>query len=78
VFQQASLPGAPLASSKKRDLLLGAVFGLVVSVGLVLLIDYLDVSFKNADDLEHASDLPVLGAIPLGRSGTVGPFPTPS
>ncbi len=78
VFQEASLPGAPLPTSKKRDLVLGALFGLVVSVGIVLLIDYLDISFRSADDLEQHSDLPVLGTIPLGRPGSTGPFPISS
>jgi len=75
VFQQASLPGGALPTSKKRNLLIGALFGLIVSVGVVLLLDYLDISIKSADDLEHHSDLPVLGTIPLGRPGSAGPFP---
>jgi capsular polysaccharide biosynthesis protein len=78
VFQPASLPGTPLATSKKRNLALGALFGLIVSVGVVLLIDYLDISIKSGDDLEHHIDLPVLGTIPLGRPGTAGPIPLPS
>jgi capsular polysaccharide biosynthesis protein len=71
VFQAAGRPGAPIPTSVKRDLALGGLFGLVVSVGLVLLVDYLDISIKSAEDLEHHSDLPVLGTIPFGRPGTV-------
>jgi capsular polysaccharide biosynthesis protein len=67
VFQQAGLPGAPLATSLKRDLAIGAIFGFIVSIGAVLLIDYLDISIKSAEDLEHHSSLPVLGTIPLRR-----------
>jgi capsular polysaccharide biosynthesis protein len=78
VFQQASLPGTSLPTALKRNLALGGLFGLIVSVGLVLLVDYLDISIKNADDLEHHSDLPVLGTIPLGRPGTAGPLPMAS
>jgi capsular polysaccharide biosynthesis protein len=78
VFQQATLPAAPLPTSKKRNLALGALFGLVVSVGVVLLIDYLDISIKNADDLEEHSGLAVLGTIPLGRPGSMAPFPVTS
>ncbi|MDQ6613554.1 MAG: Wzz/FepE/Etk N-terminal domain-containing protein [Actinomycetota bacterium] len=78
VFQQASLPGTPLPTSLKRDLALGALFGLIVSIAVVLLIDYLDISIKSADDLEHHSDLPVLGTVPLGRPGTAGPLPIAS
>src|SRR5579884_2673444 len=75
VFQQATLPGAAIATSKKRNLALGAIFGLVVSVAVVLLVAYLDISIKSADDLEEHSGLPVLGTIPLGRPGSTAPFP---
>jgi capsular polysaccharide biosynthesis protein len=67
VFQQASLPGGPIPTSLRRDLILGGLFGFLVSIAVVLLIDYLDISIKNAEDLEHHSALPVLGSIPLGR-----------
>lgn len=67
VFQQASLPGAALPTTLKRNLAIGALFGLIVSIGAVLLIDYLDISIKNAEDLEYHSGLPVLGTIPFRR-----------
>jgi capsular polysaccharide biosynthesis protein len=75
VFQQAGRPGTALPIPLKRDLALGALFGLFVSVGVVLIVDYLDVSIKSAEDLELHSDLPVLGSIPLGRPGSAGPLP---
>jgi capsular polysaccharide biosynthesis protein len=78
VFQQAGLPGAPLPTPLKRDLALGALFGLIVSIAVVLLIDYLDISIKTAEDLEHHSDLPVLGTIPLRRQRGPGPQPVTS
>jgi succinoglycan biosynthesis transport protein ExoP len=74
VSQSASLPEAPLPTSKKRNVALGAMFGLVVSVAVVLLLDYLDITVRNADDLERDSGLPVLGVIPLGHSGNLTPL----
>lgn len=78
VFQQAGLPGASLPTSRKRNVALGALFGLVVSVGAVLLIDYLDISIKSADDLEHHSGLPVLGTVPFQRPRSPGGAPLTS
>jgi capsular polysaccharide biosynthesis protein len=75
VFQQAGLPTSPLPTGTKRNLVLGALFGLVVSVAVVLFIDYLDITIKNAEELEQHSDLPVLGTIPLGHSGATSPLP---
>ncbi|MDQ1392641.1 MAG: protein tyrosine kinase modulator [Acidimicrobiaceae bacterium] len=75
VFQQAGLPGTALPTPLKRDLALGALFGLIVSVGVVFVVDYLDISIKSAEDLQNHSDFPVLGTIPLGRPGSAGPLP---
>lgn len=70
VFQNASLPIAPLSNGLTRHLELGAIFGFVVAVALVLLLDYLDITVRNPEDLERKLDLPVLGIIPL-RGGLV-------
>lgn len=68
VFQEATLPVAPLPTGLARHVVLGAIFGLVVSVALVLLVDYLDITVRNPEDLEKKLDLPVLGIVPLRLS----------
>jgi capsular polysaccharide biosynthesis protein len=65
VFQPALLPTVPVRSSLRSNLILSGVFGLVISIGLVLLLDYLDLSVRTPEDLEARIDLPVLGVIPL-------------
>ena len=40
------------------------LLGLMVSVGLVFLLEYLDNTYKNREQLEKELDIPVLGAIP--------------
>jgi capsular polysaccharide biosynthesis protein len=67
VFQDASLPTTPLPVHVSEKVALGGVLGLVVSILGVLLLDYLDVSVKTAEDLERKLDLPVLGIVPLVR-----------
>ena len=46
------------------NLTLGAVFGLVMGIGLAFFIEYLDTSVKTIDDVERALSAPVLGVIP--------------
>lgn len=46
------------------NLLLGAVFGLLMGIGLAFFIEYLDTSVKTIDDVERALQAPVLGVIP--------------
>ena len=40
------------------------LLGLMVSVGLVFLLEYLDNTYKNKEQLEKDLGIPVLGAIP--------------
>jgi capsular polysaccharide biosynthesis protein len=65
VFQEASLPVAPLSSGLSRHLALGGIFGFVVAVAIVLLLDYLDITVRTPEDLESKLGLTVLGVIPL-------------
>jgi len=64
VFEHAVLPTTPQSTGLFRNLLLGLLFGLVVAVGIVILLEYLDLTIKSADDARHRLQLPVLGALP--------------
>ena len=63
--QPALLPVAPNSNGLSRNLALSGIFGLVVALGLVLLLNYLDLSVRSPADLEQRLGLPVLGVIPL-------------
>jgi capsular polysaccharide biosynthesis protein len=63
VYQDATYASASSSGLTKR-IILGSAFGLVLSVFLVLLLDYLDITIKSADELERRLDLPVLGIVP--------------
>lgn len=62
----ATVPTNPVRPQPLRNAIIAFVLGLVLGVGLVFLLEYLDDSVKGKDDLERASaGLPVLGVIPL-------------
>ena len=65
VFQLAFLPSVPLSDGLGRNLILSGLFGLLAAAGLVLLLDYLDLTVRSPDDLERRVGLPVLGVIPF-------------
>ncbi len=67
IFERANLPTVPRPVGLANHLLVAAMFGFVLSAGLVLLIEYLDVTVKDADDVERRLELPVLGVIPMSR-----------
>jgi capsular polysaccharide biosynthesis protein len=72
VFERARLPTAPEPTTLASNLVIGAFVGLVGGIGLVVLLDYLDVTLRGIEDAEHRLELPVLGTIPAGAS-PVGP-----
>ena len=65
VIEAVQLPENPVAPNKTMNVAIAFLLGLMVSVGLVFLIEYLDNTFKNKENLERELDIPVLGIIPL-------------
>lgn len=64
VIQKPQLPEKPVSPNKKLNILIAFVLGLMVGVGVVLLLEYLDNTFKSREDLENTLDLPIIGTIP--------------
>ncbi|MGG5460573.1 YveK family protein [Clostridium sp. B9] len=64
IIQAPQLPEHPVSPNKKLNILIAFVLGLMVGVGVVLLLEYLDNTFKSRDELEKALDLPIIGTIP--------------
>ncbi len=60
----AERPAAPFTPTPRRDLILAMVAGLALSLGLVFLLDYLDDTVKNPDDVTGKLKLPLLGIAP--------------
>lgn len=64
VIQKAQLPEYPISPNKKLNIIIAFVLGLIVGVGVVLWLEYLDNTFKSREELERTLDLPIIGAIP--------------
>ncbi|BDU91049.1 YveK family protein [Clostridium perfringens] len=64
VIQKPQLPEKPVSPNKKLNILIAFVLGLMVGVGVVLLLEYLDNTFKSREDIENTLDLPIIGTIP--------------
>ena len=64
VIEEVQLPQNPVAPNKKMIIAIAFLLGLLVSVGIVFLLEYLDSTYKNKDQLERDLDIPVIGVIP--------------
>jgi polysaccharide biosynthesis transport protein len=61
----ALVPGAPVSPKLRVNVTVAAVLSLVLALGLVFLIMFLDRSIKTTADAQQAVGAPVLGIIPL-------------
>ncbi|MDY7012527.1 MAG: polysaccharide biosynthesis tyrosine autokinase [Cyanobacteriota bacterium] len=57
----------PISPNIPRTLFLGAIAALVASTGAALLAEKLDNTFYSVEDLQHHTQLPLLGTIPFTR-----------
>jgi capsular polysaccharide biosynthesis protein len=65
IYEKAALPLVPTKTSVLPNLFIAGLMGLLISSGLVLLVEYLDITVKSAGDAERKLELPVLAAIPI-------------
>lgn len=63
LIASAPLPNAPVSPNILQNVLLAAAAGLVLAVGVVLLLEYLDDTIKNAEDVERVMQLSAIGSI---------------
>lgn len=64
VIQKPQLPENPISPNKKLNIIIAFVFGGILGVGVVLLIEYLENTFKSREELEKTLELPIIGTIP--------------
>lgn len=71
----ASVPGKPVSPTPTRDAAVALVAGLVVGVALALLVDTLDDSIRDDEDIRRVTaDIPVLATVPIARPDKRGPI----
>lgn len=64
IVDSAVVPGAPFRPLLKKDLARALLLGLILGLGSVVLLEYLDRTIKTPEDLENLLGLPNLAVIP--------------
>jgi len=64
IVDKAVAPTNPIKPKKTMNVLIAFAVGLMASVGLAFLLEFLDNTIKSTKDVEDILDLPVLGVIP--------------
>lgn len=65
IIDYAKVPTGRYSPSYSRNTLLGAMLGVVLTAGIIILLDLFDTRIKSEEDLERLfPDTPILGVIP--------------
>ncbi len=65
VIEPARLPTDPVGPNRGATILLAAAIGFALAAGAAILLEYLDDTLKNPDDVQKALGLTTLGAVPV-------------
>lgn len=65
ILDPAMLPAGPASPRPMLNMAIAFFLGLMVSVGLIFLLEYLDNTVKSPEDVERLLGIPVIGTIPL-------------
>lgn len=64
VIESVKVPETPVSPNKKMNIAIASLLGLMVSVGISFLLEFLDNTYKNREQLENELGIPVIGTIP--------------
>ncbi|PEC51934.1 Wzz/FepE/Etk N-terminal domain-containing protein [Bacillus sp. AFS096315] len=73
VLAKADLSENPIKPNKKLNIAIGFVVGLMLSVGIAFLLEFLDNTVKTEKQLEELLELPILGVITEVSKGKITP-----
>ena len=64
IIEEAEVPQGPISPNMNRNVMMGALAGLVLAMGVVILISFMDDSIKSEDDIENYLGMSTLASIP--------------
>lgn len=68
IIDRAEVPNAPISRGRTKATLMGLFLGAAFGLGLIFLLDFLDRTLRNPDDVKTYLKLPTLGMVPSSRS----------
>lgn len=64
IMDYAPLPETPVSPNKKLNIAIAFFLGIMISIGIIFIIEYMDNTIKTESDIEKYLGLPVIGVIP--------------
>ena len=73
IVDPARIPLLPYKPRVARNLLLGLILGLFAGIGAAFLLEYMDNTIKNPDELAFRYHIPILGLVPFVKGRNITP-----
>lgn len=73
MLDEAKIPKTPVYPRVKLNIVVGLMLGLLLALGVALVLEMLDTTIKNQDDITRHLGVPLLGIIPRVRRDTSDP-----
>lgn len=67
VVDHVSIPHTPVSPNKNINILLSILLGIIISVAIAFLREYMNNTYKNAEQLEQELKIPVIGSIKIRK-----------
>lgn len=64
VLEDVQASKNPISPNKKMNIGIGVLIGLMAGIGIVLLLEFIDNTFKSKDQMERELEIAVIGVIP--------------
>ena len=64
IIESVKMPEKPTSPNKKMNIGIAFLLGLMISVGLAFLLEFMDNTFKTKEQLQEILGIPVIGTIP--------------
>lgn len=64
IIEEVRLPEYPISPNKKVNIVIAFFAGLLISIGLCFLIEYMNNTFRTKEEIEDIIGLPTIGVIP--------------
>lgn len=65
IIDEALLPTAPVSPNKKLNMTIALFLGIMIALGIIFLIEYMDTTVKSSHELEELLGVSIIGQIPL-------------
>lgn len=64
VIESVKLPEKPVSPNKVKNIAIAVALGLIIGIGIAVVLEFTNNTFKSKEELEKALGVPVIGTIP--------------